>query len=308
MEVRDIIREALSRANIVPRRQPAPFDKQETSLKLLQGIVSQYNNDNYLVFTQADMVLPARRYIHIYDETDTLAGEFNRYFDSLEDKNDNPPTDEDVDNDVWAIVKGHDDVKWVATRIGPDLVWYRHPNPDEFDQRWQQMVRYSNTYHVHVKDVAKLNALNVDRGSQYGMYRLSFLPRAEFDSYINNDLFWTFVQLSEGEWDIETKPYVASCAVKLKLQYNRALRLDLDTDLRVPDAYIELLTAALTHKLALTFPRVDDAQMQRLADAVKVMLDNVKAPKADARQVLRDEHAGDPFLTSSDLMRGRIFY
>ena len=309
MEVRDIIREALSRANVVPRRQPAPFDKQESSLKLLQGIVSQYNNDNYLAFTQTSVDLPARRYIHIFDKDDTQKGDWNFYFDNVADMNSNPPDMEAVDNYAWAICKDNLDKVYYAYNMGGAFGWAElHKDELEFDPRYQQMKRYAETYHVHVEGVVKLNALNINRGSQYGMYRLNFLPRAEFDSYINNDLFWTWTEGAEGEWMIETKPYVSSCAVRLKLAYNKALYVDLDTDLRVPDAYIELLTAALTHKLAVNFPRVDDAQMQRLEGAVATMLNNVKAPKADARQVLRDGAEGDPFLTGSDLMRGRIFY
>ena len=82
MEVRSIITEALSRSNVVPRRQPAPGDLVQSAYQLLKGLVSQYNNDNYLSFTQRQIDVPAKRYIHIYDEEDTLKGEHNLYFDS----------------------------------------------------------------------------------------------------------------------------------------------------------------------------------------------------------------------------------
>ena len=68
MEVRTIITEALSRANVVPRRKTAPGDLVTTAFQLLQGIIAQYNKDNYLSFTQASLDLPAKRYIHIYGE------------------------------------------------------------------------------------------------------------------------------------------------------------------------------------------------------------------------------------------------
>jgi hypothetical protein len=213
-----------------------------------------------------------------------------------------------VENHAWAICKDNLDRVYYAYNMGEAFGWTAFTNNYEYDQRYQQMRRYAQSFHIHVEGVAKLNTLNVDRGSQYGMYQINFLPRSQFDSYINNDLFWTWTEGAEGEWMIEVKPYVSSCAVHLKLDYNRALRFDIDTDLRIPDAYVELLTVALTHKLAVKFPRVDDAQMQRLENAVTDMLSNVRTPKADARQVLRDDHDSDPFLTAADLMRGRIFY
>jgi hypothetical protein len=308
MEVRDIIKEALNRANIVPRRQAPPFDKMETGLKLLKGIASAFNNDNYLAFTQCGLRLPAERYIHIFDEVDTQRGEWNFYFDNAADMEANPPDMEAVENHAWAICKDNLDRVYYAYNMGEAFGWTAFTNNYEYDQRYQQMRRYAQSFHIHVEGVAKLNTLNVDRGSQYGMYQINFLPRSQFDSYINNDLFWTWTEGAEGEWMIEVKPYVSSCAVHLKLDYNRALRFDIDTDLRIPDAYVELLTVALTHKLAVKFPRVDDAQMQRLENAVTDMLSNVRTPKADARQVLRDDHDSDPFLTATDLMRGRIFY
>jgi tetratricopeptide (TPR) repeat protein len=94
--------------------------------------------------------------------------------------------------------------------------------------------------------------------------KLAFVPRSEFDRTYRNDFAWTFVQLAEGEWVIETRSYAYANASKLRLDYNEAIRIDLDTDLRVPDAYIELLICALTYKLALKYPRMTDEQVNQI--------------------------------------------
>lgn len=74
MNVRDIITEALSRANIVPRRQAARGDIVETAYRLLQGIVKRYNNNNYLSFTQNEYVLHEPHDTnHIWNGIDNLA-------------------------------------------------------------------------------------------------------------------------------------------------------------------------------------------------------------------------------------------
>lgn len=307
MNVRTLIVEALNRANIVPRRQTAPGDKMENGLKLLQGIAGRYNNDNYLAFTQCSVDLPPYRYIHIYDEVDTQAGDNNMYFPNRDLLLAYVPTEEDFLNEVYGMAKDATSTYFKVIKVGDTVQWFEVLHPDEFEQRYQQMKRYCETYHVHVKEVAKLNTLCVNRGNLYGMLQLHFEPRASFDAFVANELLWTWTEGAEGEWMIEVKTYVASNSNKLRLNYNRALKFDLDTDLRIPDAYLELLTVALTHKLAVMYPRVDDAQMQRFENEVKVMLENVRTPKADARQCVREDSWGDSVSTYEGVLQGRMF-
>lgn len=307
MNVRTLIVEALNRANIVPRRQTAPGDKVENGLKLLQGIAGRYNNDNYLAFTQCSVDLPPYRYIHIYDEVDTQAGDNNMYFPNRDLLLAYVPTEEDFLNEVYGMAKDATSTYFRVIKVGDNVQWFEVEHPDEFEQRYQQMKRYCETYHVHVKEVAKLNTLCVNRGNIYGMLQLHFEPRASFDAFVANELLWTWTEGAEGEWMIEVKTYVVSNSNKLRLNYNRALKFDLDSDLRIPDAYLELLTVALTHKLAVMYPRVDDAQMQRFENEVKVMLENVRTPKADARQCVREDSWGDSVGTYEGVLQGRMF-
>lgn len=314
MDVRTIITEALSRANIVPRRQAAPGDLVQSAFRLLKGITSKYNNDNYLAFTQQGLSLPSsHRVIHIYGDTDTMLGEHNKIFKTTVELDEYQPTEQDFEDRLWAFVNDgqHEttiySVNEVAIPGGVKYQWLPHPDQDPYSPRYQQILRYAKAYHVNMPDVQKLNTLAIDRSQPYGMLKMSFVPRADFDGCPNGDLVWTYNELSQGEWEIEIKPYVVSNSVKLKLDYNRALSYDMDSDLRIPDAYIELLTVALTHKLAIAYPRMDDAQIARLADEVRVMLDNVRTPKADSRQVLRDEGYCDERGSYWGVMAGRMW-
>ena len=54
-----------------------------------------------------------------------------------------------------------------------------------------------------------------------------------------------------------------------------------------------MLTVALTYKLAVAYPRMDDAQVERLKTELGDMINNVKVPKADTKQVLRDDGYDD---------------
>lgn len=286
MDVRTILTEALSRANIVPRRQAAPDDKVQTAYMLLKAIVSKFNNDGYLAFTEAGLDLPPKKLIHIHDKVDSFAGDYNYYLQTEADLAIDLPDAEDVENDARAVVTGKP--QWYkAANNGSDYSWVPVAI-DEFDPRYQLMQRYSAAYHVKVPEVSKLNTLSINRQQPLGMIGLSFQPQGRFDNLSNADLVWTFAELAQGEYVIEVKPMVASNAARLKLHYNRAIEFDINTDLRIPDAYIELLICALTYKLAVKYPRLDDAHVQRLKNDVDDMLSNVRTPKADHQLIYRD--------------------
>lgn len=83
----------------------------------------------------------------------------------------------------------------------------------------------------------------------------------------------------------------------------------MDSDLYVPDNYTELLIVALAHKLALQYPRLDDAQMNRLENEVRVLVDNVRTPKSITRMVLRSDYdyVNRGNMTQTELMGGYWF-
>ena len=289
MEVRSIITEALSRSNVVPRRQPAPGHLVESADQLLHGLVASLNNDNYLAFTQRQIDLPARRYIHIYDEEDTLAGANNMVFETTDLLNIYQPTEEDFRNQVWAIAKDNTRVYYRVIKVGDAVQWFEVTQPDEFDSRYQMMVKYCDAYHIKVSKCNKLNTLMVKiPTTDLECVKLHFAPRDEFDRYYRNELCWTFIPLAEGEWLIETKAYAISGTQRLRLSYNEGIKFDIDSDLRIPDAYLELIIVYLTYKLAVKYPRMDDAQFQKLKNELDTMLSNVATPKADTKIVKRD--------------------
>ena len=87
------------------------------------------------------------------------------------------------------------------------------------------------------------------------------------------------------------------------------MEFDLDSDLYIPDNYVELLIVALAHKLALQYPRLDDAQMTRLENEVRVLVDNVRTPKASDRILQRDDYFGvTGNMSQSELMSGYWLY
>lgn len=76
ISVREIITEALARANIVPRRQAAPGHMVEETFKLLKGIASKYNTTDYLSFTQNEKVVPYNPVLHIVTDNEPSSNSF----------------------------------------------------------------------------------------------------------------------------------------------------------------------------------------------------------------------------------------
>lgn len=307
--VREVITEAAVRVNLAPQRNPYPMVV-ENGFKLLQGIISKYNNNDMLVWTQNSVIVPKSNLIHIYDESDYLKGEYNLYFDNERELNSYKLSEEDYENNVWAIVKEVPNVVYSVIRITAPAVkfqWLPHVVNEPYSQRYQEMKRYESMTHIQVRDVAKINSIYVinNTNEQYREhYKLDFVNHTDYDKFSNTSRVYTYTPKSEGEWLIEVKPYIYSGAHRLKINYNEAFNIDLNTDLYIPDNYVELLIVALAHKLALMYPRLDEAQMNRLQQEVQVLCDNIRTPRSEDRLLLRNDYFCNDRYTMSqqDLM------
>ena len=309
MNVREIIKEAVTRVNLVPRRQAIPGDILENAYRLLKGVVNKYNYDNLLNFTQNSIIVKNAEITHLWDETDIVKGENNLYFNSSEELEAYIPDEEEYENETWAMIKGVDDYVYIVYSPAVNVYAWRGQYIYSETPRIQQMREYIKMQHVQVRDVAKINSLYLvtPKNTEYAEhYELKFVPAYKFDSYYNDANVYTLIQKSEGEWLIQLKPNVARQNYRLKINYNESLDFDLDDDLFIPDNYIELLIVALAHKLALEYPRLDEAQMQRLQLEVQTLVDNVRTPKAVTRMILREPYDfyNGGRLTQNELISG----
>ena len=312
--VREVIVEAATRVNLAPQRNPYP-GVVENAFRLLKGIISKYNQDNLLCWTQNSVIVPKSNLIHIYDESDYLKGEHNLYFDNADELNAYELSEDDYKNDVWAILKDHPNVLYNVMSVGtPDgtvYTWVGYPTHEPYPQRYQEMKRYEAMTHVQVRDVAKINSIYVINNTNEPYrehYKLDFVNHTDYDKFSNTSRVYTYTPKSEGEWLIELKPYIYSGAYRLKINYNEAFNVDLNTDLFIPDNYVELLIVALAHKLALMYPRLDEAQMNRLQQEVQVLVDNVRTPRSEDRLLLRNDYWDNNYtMTQSQLMSGEWF-
>ena len=310
MEIRTIITEACTRINLVPRRQAVPGDIVENAFRLLKGIVAKYNYDNLLAWTQKSVIVPKSPVIHIYDETDVIKGDNNLYFDTVAEMNSHIFDLNEIDK-LWCIVKEVPNTYYtvqVETANPLTFVTIPHEVQDPYPQRYQEMLAYQDMLHFQVRDVAKINSIYVvsETGQPYKeFYNLDFVNHTDYDRFMNSSRVFTYTQKSEGEWVVEIKPYIYLNNNRLKITYNESIEFDIDSELFVPDNYIELLIVALAHKLALMYPRLDESQMNRLQQEVQVLVDNVRTPKAEDRILLRNNYWDDyGCMTQYDLLTG----
>lgn len=310
MEVRSLIQEACTRVNICPRRQAVPGDIMENAYRLLKGIVAKYNSDNLLCWTQKSVIVPKSTLIHLYDETDILKGENNLYFDTVAEMNSYVFDLNEIDK-LWCIVKEVPNTYYtvqVETSNPLTFATIPHEVPAVVPQRYQEMLEYQNMLHFQVRDVAKINSIYVisDTNEPYKeYYKLDFINHTDFDRYSRNARVYTYTQKSEGEWLLNVKPLYYPDNHRLKITYNESMQFDIDSDLFIPENYIELLIVALAHKLALMYPRLDEAQMTRLENEVRVLVDNVRTPKAEDRVLLRNNYWDSPHtMTQAELLAG----
>jgi hypothetical protein len=309
MNVREIIKEAVTRVNLVPRRQAIPGDLLENAYRLLKGVVNKYNYDNLLNFTQNSVIVNNAEITHLWDETDIVKGKNNMYFDTVEQMEAYTPDEEDYENETWAMVKGVNDYVYIVWQPAPGVFAWHGQLIHQETLRIQQMREYLKMQHVQIRDVAKINSIYLvtPKNVEYAEhYELKFVPAYKFDNYYNDASVYTLIQKSEGEWLIQLKPNVAKQNYRLKINYNESLDFDLDDDLYIPDNYVELLIVALAHKLALEYPRLDETQMERLQLEVQTLVDNVRTPKAVTRMILREPYDffNNGRMTQNELISG----
>lgn len=290
ISIRALIEEAYYRAGIVPGRGMKPRgDQMESGLELLKGIVKRYNNDNYLACLQNEYIIHSPSLVnHIFNgEDDLCMPEVSVIVDTAASL---PPASDyaDVYDDMYGFCEDEKDRLYKIRLVDDQYSWYSEPIT-EVNYRIQLAYRYMAMKHIQLPNVEKIQSVMcASSNNDQAWYKLAFLPYSEFDNASSTANVFTYMQRGDNEWIVKIKPCLAKQNIDLKLIYNESLDIDLNKDLYIPDAYIELLIVALTHRLALVHPRLDEAQMNRLTADLESMQRNVLTPKAEAKMIIRD--------------------
>jgi hypothetical protein len=275
--------------------------------------VNQYNKDDLLNFTQNSARMRNTQWIHIYDKVDSLKGENNLFFDSAEDLNEHEITQEEYENDTWAMVtenpRAYYTIRSIHVGDTVEYSWVGHP-VDKYNKRCADMSMYAQMEHVHLKNVFKIKSLyfKPTDNPNADFYRLDYVNHSDFQRYGENTFTYTYTEKAQGEWLIELKPIPSRLKYDLSIDYNEGFDFDVDSDLYIPDNYVELLITTLAYKLSVRYPRLDEAQMARLERDVGTMIENVKTPKSDQKGLLRSDYWNpNRRMTAQELLAGTWF-
>lgn len=241
--VRSIIVEALSRSNLVSRRQTPPADMVETGLRLLKGIAAKYSNDNLLQFLVSECggTLDKREYV---------LGDFDTEY---------PDAYEEVDIVAHNIQK-------------VNRVYWRGKG---------------------------------DNG--LGSYiELTYASPDDFDGYPDGSGVYTYQPVNDLQVILKIK-LLPNTGTEFKVLYNRKWSINLDDELRIPEQYSELFIVALTHKLALTFPRLSAEQVNLLKQELTEMEKNVATASRAHKYISRSTQLRAA-VSRADFISGRMFY
>lgn len=122
---------------------------------------------------------------------------------------------------------------------------------------------------------------------QLGSYvELKFASTNEFDSYPSGTCVYTWKPLNDKQLMFKTK-LLPSESVRIKIYYNKKWDFDLDSTLRIPAQFEELFIVALTHKLAVTFPRLSTEQVQIIKSELDDMIRNVSVSSRAVKYLSR---------------------
>jgi hypothetical protein len=137
---------------------------------------------------------------------------------------------------------------------------------------------------------------------------MNFIAFESFYSNAYNDFVVSWQPVGVNQFSLYFKPRFLSQAPECKLIYNVEMHFKNGDTVNLPTPYVELITRALAYKMAVKWPRLDEAHMTRLENELATMLDNVSTPKADAKQVLRDVDPVDWSGTPQGVLSGRCLY
>ena len=136
---------------------------------------------------------------------------------------------------------------------------------------------------------------------------LSYANPNDFDAYPYGSIVYTYQPINDLQGILKTK-LCTDPNLELKITYNRKWEIGLDSELRIPEQYVELFITALTHALALAFPRLSTEQVTLLKEQLKEMESNIasatRAIKYIGRTPRRTGISRTAFMSGSMFLGG----
>lgn len=135
---------------------------------------------------------------------------------------------------------------------------------------------------------------------------LTYASPDDFDGYPDGSGVYTYQPINDLQVVLKIK-LLPNTGTEFKVLYNRKWSINLDDELRIPEQYSELFIVALTHKLALTFPRLSAEQVNLLKQELTEMEKNVATASRAHKYISRSTQLRAA-VSRADFISGRMFY
>lgn len=318
--VKNVITEALARANLVPRRQPAPGNMVEDALALLKGIASDYSRHNLLQFLRKEVELPEACEPDQYVIGNGYKlGENFFYVTDGHYASDLPEASAilyakqaigwDVKaNTVYNIIRVENEERWEwkASTYESKEVVMAHLNgavvkfvptglkPTNILGTVDPEIEndYVDAVIPKIADITEIywrKSLNPINNTDQPLQFVSFedFNNADYGIYV-----YTWQHVSDTKVELKLKPQLLRMltgdAKTLVMIYNLSYEIELNGVLRIPDIYKELFVSALTYKLAVQFPRLTPEHTERLRLTMEDIEKSLKTVTRANKLVIRE--------------------
>lgn len=121
---------------------------------------------------------------------------------------------------------------------------------------------------------------------------LNFVALEQFYSAAYSDFVVSWQPAGYCLYKIYFKPRFVANGPTVKLVYNVEMTFNDNDTVNLPTPYQELITRALTYKLAVRYPRVDDAARNRMKAEEEELERSLKATNASQRIITRGGYGG----------------
>lgn len=143
---------------------------------------------------------------------------------------------------------------------------------------------------VTAEGMHTLTKLYIKEGSEY--VELKFVSYEDFYDSSFGEYVYSYQPITDTYGNIYLKDRVKGLCKPLKAIYNVKWEFDLNTELHVPEQYVELFNAALAHKLTLTYPRLSSEQVALLKGELLEMVENVSVATTANKMIVRKQGRG----------------
>lgn len=133
---------------------------------------------------------------------------------------------------------------------------------------------------------------------------LKFVGVSDFYNSLYTGGVWSCKAESDTAWTVYLRPELVALHPTIKVLWNEGFKYDLNTELFIPNHYVELFTVALCCQLATTYPRISDNQLNNLKAERERLENNIQAPNRAVKYVSNANGAVGGFLGMSEMLSG----